>query len=188
MAKKTKITDLTFDDKNFNRGTAYGKTLMEKSLSTFGAGRSILIDKNNRIIAGNKTAETFGEIGLENVQIVETDGTTLIAVKRTDIDLDTPKGRKMALVDNHTAKVNIDFDFEVLESEIEADALEEWGIENFNHSNIDLDKFFEENNEQKEQKNKIILEYTGEDYNLVIDAFSKYSGSKEQIVFKLLGL
>jgi len=34
---KAKITDLVFDDKNFNKGTQYGKSLMEKSLSKFGA-------------------------------------------------------------------------------------------------------------------------------------------------------
>ena len=128
MAKK-KITDLKFDDKNFNKGTQYGKSLMEKSLSKFGAGRSILIDKNNRIIAGNKTTENFGELGLEDVQIVETDGKTLIAVRRNDIDLDTPEGREFALADNQTAKSNIDFDFDYLESELGEDTLEEWGIE-----------------------------------------------------------
>jgi DNA modification methylase len=102
---------------------------MEKSLSKFGAGRSILIDKNNRIIAGNKTTENFGELGLEDVQIVETDGKTLIAVRRNDIDLDTPEGREFALADNQTAKSNIDFDFDYLESELGEDTLEEWGIE-----------------------------------------------------------
>jgi len=90
ILKRAKIEDLIPDDKNFNKGSQYGKSLMNKSLSKFGAGRSVLIDKNNRIIAGNKTAEEFAEIGLENVQIVETDGKTLIAVKRNDIDLDTP--------------------------------------------------------------------------------------------------
>ena len=124
-----KITDLKFDDKNFNKGTQYGKSLMEKSLSKFGAGRSILIDKNNKIIAGNKTTENFGELGLENVQIVDTDGTTLIAVRRNDIDLDTPEGREFALADNQTAKVNIDWDFDELESELTNEVIEEWGIE-----------------------------------------------------------
>ncbi len=124
-----KITDLKFDDKNFNKGTQYGKSLMEKSLSKFGAGRSILIDKNNKIIAGNKTTENFGELGLENVQIVDTDGKTLIAVRRNDIDLDTPEGREFALADNQTAKANIDFDFETLEAELDEQVLEEWGIE-----------------------------------------------------------
>jgi hypothetical protein len=123
-----KITDLKFDDKNFNKGTQYGKKLMEQSLSKFGAGRSILIDKNNRIIAGNKTTENFGELGLEDVKIVETDGKTLIAVKRNDIDLSTPQGREFALADNQAAKTNIDFDFELLGSEFENNELEEWGL------------------------------------------------------------
>jgi len=135
-----KITDLKFDDKNFNKGTQYGKSLMEKSLSKFGAGRSILIDKNNRIIAGNKTTENFAELGLENVQIVDSDGKTLIAVRRNDIDLDTPEGREMALADNQTAKINIDFDFEVLESELDGDVIEEWGVD----TGIMLDKEFGE--------------------------------------------
>ena len=123
-----KITDLKFDNKNFNKGTQYGKKLMEQSLSKFGAGRSILIDKNNRIIAGNKTTENFGELGLEDVKIVETDGKTLIAVKRNDIDLSTPQGREFALADNQSAKTNIDFDFELLGSEFENNELEEWGL------------------------------------------------------------
>ena len=135
---KAKITDLVFDDKNFNKGTQYGKSLMEKSLSKFGAGRSILIDKNNRIIAGNKTTENFAELGMENVQIVETDGKTLIAVRRTDIDLDSPEGREFALADNQTAKTNIDFDFDILNSELEDSVIEEWGID-FPLDEISLD-------------------------------------------------
>lgn len=54
---ETDISALMPDDKNFNKGTQYGEHLMDKSLRKFGLGRSILIDRNNRIIAGNKTAE-----------------------------------------------------------------------------------------------------------------------------------
>ena len=57
--KKTKIEDLIPDDLNFNKGTQFGQSMIEKSLRTFGAGRSILLDKNNKIIAGNKTTEGF---------------------------------------------------------------------------------------------------------------------------------
>jgi len=128
MSKKTKISDLKYDDKNFNKGTEYGKMLMEKSLKKFGAGRSILIDKNNRIIAGNKTTENFTELGMDEVEIVESDGTKLIAVKRTDIDLDSPEGREMALADNQTAKVNIEIDYEILSSELEENVIEDWGV------------------------------------------------------------
>ena len=62
------IKDLQFDNHNANKGTARGRGMLEKSLQKYGAGRSILIDKNNKIIAGNKTIEIAGEIGLDNIQ------------------------------------------------------------------------------------------------------------------------
>ncbi len=123
-----KLTDLTPDDKNFNKGSEFGNSLIEKSFRKFGAGRSILIDKNNRIIAGNKSVENAMAIGMEDVQIVESDGTKIIAVKRTDIDLDSAEGREMALADNASAKANIVFDAELIEAEVGEAVCEEWGI------------------------------------------------------------
>jgi len=111
----TKISDLIPDNKNLNKGNEQGNKLIETSLSKFGAGRSILLDKNNRIIAGNKTIENAGAIGLDDVQIVESDGKRIIAVKRMDIDLDSKEGREMALADNATAKSNIEWDAETIE-------------------------------------------------------------------------
>jgi hypothetical protein len=49
------VNDLIADDTNANDGTLRGQDLVCKSLQRFGTGRSILVDKNNRIIAGNKT-------------------------------------------------------------------------------------------------------------------------------------
>jgi len=126
----SKISDLIFDDKNFNKGTASGKNLMQKSLSKFGAGRSVLVDKSNNIIAGNKTVENFKELGYNKINIIDSDKDTLVVVRRNDIDLDTPEGREFALADNQTAKVNIDFDFDILGEELEEGTLEEWGLEN----------------------------------------------------------
>ncbi len=134
MAKKvieTNIEQLIPDDVNFNKGTQYGQSLIEKSLRQFGAGRSILLDKNNRIIAGNKTVENAGQIGLEKVLIVETTGEEIVAVKRTDIDLDTKEGRELALADNATGAANLDWDNSALAAASEKwdiDA-ESWGVE-----------------------------------------------------------
>ena len=128
MSKKVKISELVPDDKNYNKGTEFGDSLLDKSLRNYGAGRSILLDKNNRIIAGNKTAQKAGEIGLEDVQIIESDGTKLIAVKRTDIDLDSEAGRELALADNAVSKVNLEWDEENLKLDFELQELEEWGI------------------------------------------------------------
>lgn len=121
-----KSTELIADDKNFNKGSENGAEMIRKSFEKFGAGRSILLDKNNRIIAGNKSVEFSG---LEDVVIVESDGTQLIAVKRTDIDLDSPQGREMALADNASAKANIVFDAELIEAELGEAICVEWGID-----------------------------------------------------------
>lgn len=128
MAKTIKIKDLIPDDKNFNKGSEFGNSLIEKSFRKFGAGRSILLDKNNRIIAGNKSVENAGAIGMENVIVVESDGTQIIAVKRTDIDLDSPIGREMALADNASAKANIVFDAELIQAELSEAVAVEWGV------------------------------------------------------------
>lgn len=106
----TDISDLKFDDKNFNKHTQRGMGLLEKSLQQFGAGRSILIDKNNNIIAGNGVVEAAGNIGLEDVQIVESDGTKIVAVKRTDIDLNSAEGRELAMADNAVAAEDLSWD------------------------------------------------------------------------------
>ena len=126
-----KLHDLIQDDRNLNKGTERGQQLIEKSLREFGAGRSILLDKNNRIIAGNKTHKNAELAGLDDVIIVETDGTKLVAVKRTDVDLDTKQGREMALADNATVKVDLQWDTEQLESVAEDFGIdtEEWGVE-----------------------------------------------------------
>jgi hypothetical protein len=126
--KKGKITDLQFDDKNFNLGSEYGAKLLDNSFSKFGAGRSVLVDKNNRLIAGNKSAEMFGQLGNENIIIVETTGDELVVVKRTDIDLDSQQGREMALADNQVSKINFVLAEEVLAETLTAEVCEAWGV------------------------------------------------------------
>lgn len=113
------ISELNFDNKNFNKHTEYGMSLLEKSLRENGGGRSILLDKNNNIIAGNGIVEAAGNIGLEDVQIVESDGKKLIAVKRTDIDLDSKQGREMALADNATSASDLEWDEDAIKEEAE---------------------------------------------------------------------
>lgn len=129
--KKGKITDLEFDDKNFNLGSEYGAKLLDNSFSKFGAGRSVLVDKNNRLIAGNKSAEMFGQLGNENIIIVETTGDELVVVKRTDIDLDSQQGREMALADNQVSKINFVLAEEVLAETLTAEVCEAWGVKQF---------------------------------------------------------
>lgn len=120
---ETNIEALQQDDKNFNKGTKKGRKLIDKSIRKFGAGRSILLDKNNRIIAGNKTQELAREAGIKKVIVIDAKPDELVAVRRGDVDLDSEKGREMALADNATGAANLDWDDEAL-----ARAQEEIGL------------------------------------------------------------
>jgi hypothetical protein len=74
-----KIADRRADSKNANRGTRCGREAVAKSLQKYGAGRSVLIESDWRIIGGNKTVEQASEGGIEDVKIVQSDGTQLVA-------------------------------------------------------------------------------------------------------------
>lgn len=144
--KEVKIDQLIPDDLNANKGTEYGHHLMEKSFRELGAGRSILLDRNGKIIAGNKSTETASAIGLEDVIVVETDGTKLVAVKRMDIDIDSKQGRELALADNATSKANLEWDEQAVQQisdqwDIKPD---DWGV------NVDFEPA--EDEEQPEEK------------------------------------
>lgn len=113
------IEELRQDNLNFNKGTYEGEVLIKKSLERFKAGRSVLIDKDNNIIAGNKTVQAAATMGMK-VRVIETTGDELVAVKRTDIDIDSKEGRELALADNRTAQINLAWN----EPNLEAAALQ----------------------------------------------------------------
>lgn len=125
------IADLIPDAKNLNIGKKKGQQLLNRSFKKYGAGRSILLDKNSQIIAGNKSWEAAKQAGIENVVIVPSDGKTLIAVQRTDIDIDTPEGRNLALADNAVAYFNLKWDRDQLNEFKESGLLaakNEWSV------------------------------------------------------------
>ena len=121
VARQPKYDGIQPDRKNANKGTERGRYMVEASLRETGAGRSILLDKDGRIIAGNKTFEAASDIGLP-VRVVETDGTELVAVKRTDLDLDDDTGtaRKLAYYDNRTSSVDLAWDVEQILADVNA--------------------------------------------------------------------
>lgn len=129
--EELKVTDIINDDCNVNLGTEEGRALLDKSIEKFGLGRSILLDKNNRVIAGNKTLEEAIKAGKVKVRVVDSTGDKLIAVKRTDVDLDSTLGRELALADNVVAKTNIKFDDDALAKLKEnfGTDREQWGLQ-----------------------------------------------------------
>ena len=100
----TSINDLKSDHKNARKRTNQSATLIEESLKRFGAARSIVIDEENRILAGNGTIEGAKAAGIQNLRVIETDGTEIIAVKRTGLSEHEKVG--LALADNRTSDLS----------------------------------------------------------------------------------
>lgn len=123
------ISELKFDKKNFNKHTPEGMGLLEKSLNKFGAGRSILVDKDNNIIAGNGIVEAAQNAGITKTRIVETTGDELVVVKRKDVVLDSDQGREMALADNATAAADLAWDEDNLKDTFTEEQLGAWDVE-----------------------------------------------------------
>ncbi len=120
MSDKRKISELIPDHANANKGTERGRYALEASLRQYGAGRSILLDKNGRIIAGNKTVEVAADVGLEDVVVVQTDGKQIVAVQRTDLDIDSPEGRGLAYADNRVGELSLEWDAQQVLADLDA--------------------------------------------------------------------
>jgi len=108
----TSIKDLKSDHRNARKRTDRSASLIAESLKRFGAARSIVIDEDNRILAGNGTVEGAKAAGIQNIRVIETDGTEIIAVKRTGLSEDDKIG--LALADNRTSDLS-DWDKDMLQ-------------------------------------------------------------------------
>ena len=116
-----KIDDLTPDVRNANLGTERGRYMLEQSIREVGAGRSIVVDAEGRVIAGNKTLEVAEALGLP-IEVVRTDGTRLVVVQRDDLDLANgdDKARRLAYFDNRSGQVGLEWDAAQMVADLEA--------------------------------------------------------------------
>ena len=113
--KTTKLAELTPDDVNSNRGNVRGTAMLERSLEEYGAGRSILVDKHGKVIAGNKTLESAVGVGIEDAVVVRTNGEQLVVVQRDDLDLNTDVAAKeLGVADNRVGEINLTWAVDML--------------------------------------------------------------------------
>ena len=116
------------DKRNYRKHGDKNKEMIRRSLTECGAGRSILIDNENTAVAGNGVLEQAEKLGIP-IRVIESDGSELIAVKRTDRSPDDPKRKELALADNATTDAS-DWDFEAMARDgWTADDLSDWGVE-----------------------------------------------------------
>ena len=144
MARKWRsmshISELTPDKKNARAHNPRNVGMIVNALQEVGAARSIVIDEDGNILAGNATIEAAMEAGIENLQIIEADGETIVAVRRTGL---TPEQKKrLAYYDNRTSELAT-WDSEQVLADLDI-GLDLSGIlDSLNFDPIDYDKEWE---------------------------------------------
>lgn len=121
------MPEIKKDPQNYRMHDKRNKEVIAKSLSECGAGRSILLDSEDGIIAGNGVFEQAEKLNIP-VKIIETDGTELIAVKRTDLKPEDEKRRNLSVMDNSTSDLST-WDWSRLTGDFDEPSLYEMGIE-----------------------------------------------------------
>lgn len=96
------LADLVPDRQNARRHTERNLAMIDESLATVGAGRSVVIDEGGRLLAGNATVTRAKERGLK-LRVVDTDADTIIAVRRRGLTPDQKTA--LALYDNRAAEL-----------------------------------------------------------------------------------
>lgn len=149
--------DIKFDKRNYRKHSKRNKELIKKSLEECGAGRSIVIDKDNSIIAGNGIYEQAIELGIKP-KIIETDGSELIVVKRTDLATDDDRRKQLAIMDNSTSD-NSEFNMELLNADFDKDMLLDFGLD---------ESLFKEDKEEEVKPDVEFTEELLEEHNYIV--------------------
>ena len=101
MTNVTHIGDLKPDPANARQHTSRNIGMITDSLRKVGAARSIVIDENDIILAGNGVIDAAAEAGIERVRVIDADGDEIIAVRRTGLTDEQKKS--LAYFDNRTS-------------------------------------------------------------------------------------
>lgn len=119
--------EIKFDKRNYRKHSDSNKRKIKKSLQECGAGRSVLVDADDTLIAGNGVFEQAQAMGIPT-RVIETDGTELVVVKRTDLRTDDDKRKLLAMADNATSD-NVEWDLPNIVADFDVSVAEDWGID-----------------------------------------------------------
>jgi hypothetical protein len=120
------IKDLKQDKRNYRKHNQRNLDLIKKSVTEVGLGRSVVIDNENEIVCGNGLVSTLDKD--TPIKVIETDGSELVVVKRTDLATNDDKRKQLAIMDNSTSESS-EWDFEKLEADFDTEELEDWGLD-----------------------------------------------------------
>lgn len=97
------VSDLVPDPENRRKHNARNLGMVVDALQHVGAARSIVIDEDNVILAGNGVTEAAGQAGITKVRVVEAKGDEIIAVRRSGLTAE--QKRALAIYDNRAGEL-----------------------------------------------------------------------------------
>lgn len=118
------LVDGHLDPDNVRRHPGRNLEAIEQSIRRFGAGRSVVVDGDGKVVAGEGALRAAVEAGVEEVVLVESDGRRMVAVVRPD--LRGNEARAYALTDNRTTDLSA-FDWNAVAEQVVA--LEDSGVD-----------------------------------------------------------
>lgn len=173
---KIKLSSLQKNKKNPRYITADKLEKLKASIESFEQmleARPIVTDEDGVILGGNMRFEALKALGYKEIPA---------AWVKTLTGLTDEQKREFLIKDNVGFGA---WDWDTLANEWESELLTDWAL--------NVPEIFEQEqpadsaeNNEAEQKYKIVLEYSETEYNEIINALKSYSGSKESIFFELL--
>lgn len=103
MTETEHIGNLIPDARNARKHNPRNIGMIADALQEVGPARSIVIDEDNNILAGNGTWEAAAQAGIERVQIIERDPGAITAVRVRGLSKRDKK--RLAVYDNRTAEL-----------------------------------------------------------------------------------
>ncbi len=112
VASPTSVAQLQADPKNARKHGDRNIGAIVSGLEEVGAARSIVIDEDSVILAGNATVDAARKDGITKLRVIDVDGQTLVAVRRLGL---TPEQKtRLAIIDNRAAELAEGWDTDVL--------------------------------------------------------------------------
>lgn len=140
--------------------------------------RQIIVDEKNIILGGNMRYKALVEMGYDELP---SDW-----VKRIK-NLTENQKREFVIKDNVAFE---EWDIDSLMETYEVEELKEWGVDRVKwveDEEFDVDEFFEADPNKKPDHQRLILKYSVDQYEKIIDKLGQHEGTPEEVIFKLLG-